>query len=72
METVDMDVIIDAAVGASKEDGILVNISGLFPGDEDLYDTAYFLADKFIDIMLLHGFVGNNIHPDLCPLFLHN
>lgn len=46
--SVDMDVIIDAAVGASKEDGVLVNISGLFPGDEDLYDTAYFLADKFI------------------------
>ncbi len=45
---VDMNVIVDAVAGSSGTDGVLVNLSGLEPGEEDLYDVAYFLADKFL------------------------
>lgn len=40
--------IVDLIVDHEAKEGILVNISGLDPGDEDLYDITYFLADKFI------------------------
>ncbi|MCL4335249.1 MAG: CBS domain-containing protein [Candidatus Thermoplasmatota archaeon] len=39
--------IIDLIVGSTGADGLLVNVSGLEPGDEDLYDITFAMADKF-------------------------
>ena len=39
--------IIDLIVDSEAKEGVLVNVSGLDPGEEDLYDITYFLADKF-------------------------
>lgn len=40
--------IVDLIISQEAREGVLVNISGLNPGDEDLYDITYFLADKFL------------------------
>ncbi len=40
--------IVDLIISQEDRQGILVSVSGLDPGEEDLYDITYFLADKFI------------------------
>lgn len=45
---VEMNTIINFIAGSSSSEGLLVNISGLEPGEEDLYEIVYFLADKFL------------------------
>lgn len=57
--------IIDLMVGSTEENGLLVNVSGLEPGDEDLYDITFSMADKFTQRFsrFNHGKGGTlNIH----------
>ncbi|EQD79012.1 inosine-5'-monophosphate dehydrogenase, partial [mine drainage metagenome] len=40
---VEMNMIVDFIAGSTNNEGLLVNISGLKPGEEDLYEITYFL-----------------------------
>ena len=55
---VEMNTIVNTIAGSNEGDGVLVNISGLEPGEEDLYSIAYFLADKFMT--RFHKLTGHN------------
>ena len=55
---VEMNTIVNTIAGSNEGEGVLVNISGLDPGEEDLYDIAYFLADKFMT--RFHKLTGHN------------
>jgi predicted transcriptional regulator len=55
---VEMNTIVNTIAGTSEGEGVLVNISGLEPGEEDLYEITYFMADKFMT--RFHKLTGHN------------
>lgn len=45
---VDVSDVLDLITPSGEKEGILIEVSGLTPDDDDLYDITYFLASKFI------------------------
>ncbi|WP_393971129.1 CBS domain-containing protein [Oxyplasma meridianum] len=51
--------IIDIINTGEEKEGILVEISGLDSWDDDLYDVAFFLADKFVSKLPKNGKISH-------------
>ncbi|MEM0155337.1 MAG: CBS domain-containing protein [Thermoplasmataceae archaeon] len=46
---VDVSDVLDLISPGEEKEGVLIEVSGLTPDDDDLYDTTYFIASKFIE-----------------------
>jgi CBS domain-containing protein len=62
---VDVSDVLDLISPGEEKEGVLIEVSGLTPDDDDLYDTTYFITSKFISKfskMTGHNMGKINIH----------